>query len=159
MTTGYKVLTHKFCSPIQGGGPIWDGKTLPFTLPKVKLSKSQVECDAGWNYVEDMATGLSIAGFWPDGWPAVVVEIEPSKDAIARGNKRRASQLTIMRQLDDETIYGAIRALSVRWFGDIDMEMAEEQIAWFKALGRPYWNEKAVEEGLTLALKTRGLEN
>ena len=36
MITGYKALAWQLGSPIQGGGPIFDG-TLPYTLPKVAV--------------------------------------------------------------------------------------------------------------------------
>ena len=154
----YKVFTHDGRSPIQRTDTGWDGKTVPFTLPDVGLATGAAECAAGWNYCEDIATALSIAGFWPDGWPAIVTEVHPSRDAIARGAKRRASVLTIVRVCTMPEIEAAIHSLSQRWFGPLATEMAQEQIAWWQALGRPQRDEAAVEESLGAALQVRGLK-
>jgi len=40
--TFWKLFTHDFCSPLQGGKPACDG-SLPFTLPSVKLDMSDEE--------------------------------------------------------------------------------------------------------------------
>lgn len=34
--TGYKVFTHDYRSPVQGGDPVWDG-TVPYVLPATPL--------------------------------------------------------------------------------------------------------------------------
>ena len=54
--TYWKLLTHDFRPPVQQGEPVWDGLTLPFQLPTVRLDASDVECSFGWNFVEDLAT-------------------------------------------------------------------------------------------------------
>lgn len=33
--TFYKILTHDFYPPLQGGKPIWDGVTLPSNYPRL----------------------------------------------------------------------------------------------------------------------------
>lgn len=55
--TYYKILTHDFCSPLQGGDPLWDGKTLPYELPKVEVDSGSQECSYGWNFVDDNELG------------------------------------------------------------------------------------------------------
>src|SRR5579863_3122125 len=82
----YKLWTHDFCSPIQGGKPVWDG-SLPFTLPPVTLDISDVECGAGWNFTDNLAKGFKIAGLWPNGRPSLVSIVEPTDDMIQRKDK------------------------------------------------------------------------
>jgi len=57
---GYKVLTHDYRPPIQGGEPLLTANTpLPFTLPKIKLDESDNECGhSGWHYCEKPETAL-----------------------------------------------------------------------------------------------------
>lgn len=69
----YKIWTHDFCSPLQGGKPVWDG-SMPFTLPTVKLDTGSEECSHGWNFVDDLAKGFEIAGMWPNGRPSCVAD-------------------------------------------------------------------------------------
>lgn len=147
----FKVFTHDFRSPIQAGVPVWDGVTLPFTLPEVALDNSPNECAAGWNYCEDLAVAFEIAGLWPTGWPSVAMVVEPASDAIARGRKRRASSLTLLRHATEEEVATAIDRLSEAFFPHARI-MAKEQRAWRLALGRPHRDEGAVECGLTEAL-------
>lgn len=30
--TSYKILTHDYRPPLQGGEPVWDGETLPWAM-------------------------------------------------------------------------------------------------------------------------------
>lgn len=154
---GYKVLTHDYRPPVQGGDPIWDSVTLPHTLPAVALDTGSGECSYGWNYCADLPTALRIARYWPDGRPAVAVRVEASADAIQRGDKWRASSLTITERASDDDLRAAIRVNSAV-FGDLADEMAAEQWAWFIALGRPCLDAVAVEAGLRAALAARGLD-
>ncbi len=154
--THFKVLTSDYRPPLQGGKPIWDGVTLPFTLPSVTLDRSDAECSNGWNYTDDLATALRIAGLWPTGRPSVALMVEPAADGIARGEKRRASSLTLVRQATDDEIADAIHALSAP-FGEHQDTMAAEQVAWRMALRRPRRDEEAVVAGLTAALAARSL--
>lgn len=154
-TLGWKVFTHDRRSPIQGGEPVWDG-TYPFTLPTVQLDTSDEECAPGWNYCDDIGTVLRVAGLWPDGYPSLVVAVEPGSDALHRGNKWRASSLTLLREATSEEVYEGIRQLSTM-FGIHAERMAEEQIKWRAALGRPVRDVVAVEHALRSALQTRGL--
>lgn len=152
---GYKVFTHDLRSPIQGGAPVWDG-SLPITLPAVEVDDGPENCAAGWNFVEDIPIGLRIAGLWSDGRPSRVFEVQ-APEAIARGNKRRARVLTIVRECSDGEIVDAIRALSLP-FGAFADDMAAAQVLWREALARPYRDKGKVEEGLAKALAARGLE-
>jgi hypothetical protein len=153
---GFKVFTHDWRSPLQGGDPI-KVKSFPHALPTVKLDTSTAECGPGWNFCGDPATAFRIAGLWPTGRPSRLTVFEASEDAIARGDKRRASSGTILGEATEAQIEDAIRTLSIP-FGEHAEYMAQEQILWRKALARPYRIQKRVEEGLLLALKTRGLE-
>jgi len=153
---GYKVFTHDLCSPIQGGAPVWNG-TLPFELPKVKLDRSKQQCAEGWNFVQDIKTGLFIAGLWPNGRPSRVFVVK-SKSAIKRGNKYRTQQLTILEEVDEETINAVIYDL-ILTFKDHKKHMAESQIEWRRALGRPFLDEEKIEKGLIEALEVRGLSS
>lgn len=154
---GWKVLTHDYRPPIQGGDALWDGVTLPYTLPVTHLDKSMADCAEGWNYCGSLAAAFKIAGLWRTGWPAVAVRVEASADAIERQTKRRASRLTIVAQATAADIETAIRELSEP-FGAFADDMTREQIAWYIALGRPLRDEAAVEVGLAQALKLRGLD-
>ena len=154
---GWKVLSHDYRPPIQGGEPLWDGVTLPVTLPVTRLDKSEADCAEGWNYCGSLATALKIAGLWRDGRPVVAVRVEASADAIERQTKRRASQLTIVARAANVDIEAAIRELSEP-FGAFADDMTREQMAWYIALGRPLRDEVAVEDGLSHALKKRNLD-
>jgi hypothetical protein len=153
----FKVLTHDYRPPVRAGDPVWDGETLPFDLPKVKLDTGADECAAGWNYTEDLSAAMRIAGLWPNGRPACCLVVEPSADAITRGRKSRCSQLTILRRCTDEEILGGIRGLPID-FADHKERMVESQHSWYRALGRPEHDDEIVEQGLTMALRARGLE-
>lgn len=76
--THWKVLTHDWRPPIQGGDPLCDGTTWPVTLPEVGVDATDAGCGAGWNCVTDLAAGLRIAGLWPTGRPSRVVVAEPT---------------------------------------------------------------------------------
>lgn len=152
----WKVFTHDFCSPIQGGKPIWDG-SVPFVLPAVTLDDSDVGCGAGWNFVDSIASGFQIAGMWPSGRPSSVFLVEPSGDLIQRGGKWRSSGGKILRLATQIEITQGVEEFS-KVFNGFESEMASEQLAWRYALGRPESNEKAAVEGLEKALRKRGLK-
>ena len=158
----YKAFTFDLRSPIRGGeAPVWDG-TLPYTLPKVPLSLAKTECargDTGWYATKDPKTTLKISKFWPDGRPIRLFKIQLPKGSqyVERGNKLRAENWEIIEELD---VRDTIRALSKDWFSkDLSKEMAEEQIKWYEALGRPEYNEQKVQRGLKAALAKRGLSH
>ena len=155
--TGYKVFTHDFRSPIQGGKPVWDG-TFPYTLPTVPLDTSRDECGSGWNFCINLANAFTIVGWWPTGRPSLGVVIEPAPDAIQRGTKWRTSAGTLVRAATEEEISAAIDETSVTAFGRHAAYMADEQRAWRTALSRPQRNAAAVECGLVEALAARGLQ-
>lgn len=152
----YKILTHDFRSPLQGGDPIFDGVKFPFELARVTLDTGPDECAAGWNCCDNLANALKIVGLWPNGRPSVGFIVEPSKDAIQRGNKTRSSGMTIIRPVSEKEMVAGIRELS-QPFGALRDEMVAEQLAWRRALSRPKRDEAAIVNGLELALKTRGL--
>ena len=132
----YKIVTHDLRPPLQSGDPIWDGKTLPFILPTVRLDTSDAECGSGWNYVSDLATGFRIAGLWPTGRPSRVLIVEPDNTHLQRNDKCRAASLTILREAAITEIEEGIVILSMP-FGKYAEEMVKEQIAWRRALARP----------------------
>lgn len=150
---GYKALTWTYRPPIQGGAPVFDGR-LPCELPVVELDTSDAECASGWNFTKAPETALTIAGFWPDGWPIRLFEIEADDSAIVRGDKCRAAQITLVEEVP---VIPVIEKLSKRWFPSHANVMALEQIAWYEALGRPMHDSAKVEEFLYEALSARGL--
>lgn len=153
---GYKILTHDYRPPLQGGAPIWDGTTLPVTLPRVTLDTSDKECAAGWNFVgpDDLAHGITIAGLWPAGWPSVVLDVE-AEAAIQRGRKWRAAQLTIVDLTDETHITAAVAAICMPL--PHSDRVTAETLAWRAALARPRRDPAGVAAGLTVALAARGL--
>jgi hypothetical protein len=156
-TTFWKILNHDFSPPLQGGQPIFDGKTFPFKLNGVKLDVSDTECGQGWNFVSDIETGFKIAGMWRTGRPNAILKVEPSDDKIQRGNKWRCSVLNLQRFAELSEIQSAIERFSTV-FGAHTKEMAREQILWFEALSRPLHDENAVTLALETALSKRGLK-
>jgi len=152
---GWKILTHDWRSPLQGGPPVCDGRW-PVTLPAITLDTGPEECAAGWNYVADIPTGWRIAGCWPTGRPARIVLVEGSADAIQRGTKRRASSLTLVREATDSERRAAWQDFSAP-FGVHAGRLAREQEAWWYALARPHHNRADVEAHLTFALSARAL--
>jgi hypothetical protein len=152
---GYKILTHDLCPPIQGGPPLFDGQT-PCELQEVALDRSQKECAAGWNFARSLAAGFRIAGLWSDGYPARAFVVEADK-YVERGNKCRAARLRIVRAVTEEELRRGIEELSEP-FGEHAPRMAESQLAWYRALGRPSRSVRDVERGLRRALQARGLD-
>ena len=154
--TGYKVLTHDYRPPLQGGDPIWDGVTLPYQLPPVVLDESEADCAPGWHYCEHLADAFQLCGLWPSGWPSEAVVVEPGPERVERGAKARAASLTIVRRATDGEIEDAVLRLSEPFGGHADA-MAAEQFAWREALGRPRYEPSVVEEQLRAALHAREL--
>ena len=154
----WKILTHDFRPPIQGGDPLCDGRTWPVTLPDVPLDRSSSECAVlgGWHFGRSIETALKIGGMWTTGRPSVVVAVEPAGDMIERGDKCRAASLRLLRIATEDEIADAIRRFSAVFSPHAD-RMAEEQIAWRAALARPKRNVEAVECGLRAALEARKL--
>src|SRR5882672_8174242 len=110
---GFKVLTHHFCSPLQGGGPVWDGIALPHALPMVALDTGDHDCGVGWSYCSSIKDALLIGGLWPAGRPSTVFEVQAGADAIQRGKKRRSSMLKLVRQCTPEEIGLAMAKMSI----------------------------------------------
>ena len=152
---GFKVLTHDYRPPVQGGSPVWDGKRK--TLDKVTLDTGPDECAAGWNYCANAETALRIAGLWPDGRPSVLLRVRGSADAVERGDKRRCSRLTIVAVCDEDEVRAAVRHLSEP-FGEHRERMVGSQMNWRQALRRPVRDEALVAAGLEAALSARGLD-
>jgi hypothetical protein len=151
-TVAYKVFTHRLCSPIQGGEPVWNGE-LPYELPTREVDESENECGAGWNACIDPVHALAIAGMWPDGFPSRMYQMETTAKTFSRKEKIRASTWTITEEINVREI---IRKMST-CFEPFANEMACEQIAWYEALARPHDSEKAVIDNLRSALIMRGL--
>ncbi len=156
MSEYFKVLTHDYRPPVQGGEPIWDGKNLPHALPAVTLDTSALECGAGWHCTETLAGALRHGGFWPEGRPAAAFAVEPGPDQIRRGDMCRASTLTLVRRATEAELRAAVLDFS-QPFGVHADRMAMEQWAWYVALGRPERDPERVEAALRHALDARGL--
>lgn len=154
--TGWKVLTHDCRPPVRGGDPIWDGVTLPHTLPEVRLNVGPQECADGWHYTASAAGALKLSGLWPDGRPSRLLLVQPSDDWIERGDRRRCSQLTIVREATDRELREAVSEMSIP-LGGHRARMVREQLAWRLALARPLHDEARVERLLGVALRARGL--
>ena len=157
MTAAYKILTHDYRPPAQGGEPLFDGVT-PHQLPIVAVDESSEECAAGWNACRDLATAIRIGGHWPDGRPCSAwIVADPIAPVVERADKIRAASWTIARRCTEEEIAAAVRVLSAP-FGEHAEDMCAAQLAWRTALGRPLHDEVAVETGLRAALAARGLD-
>ena len=150
----WKVLTHDYRPPIQGGEPLFS--ELPCVLPTVELDCGDSDCAAGWNFVDDLAIGIQIAGLWRTGRPNVFVAVEPSADVIRRGQKLRSSGLTVTRFATDVEIQDAILRFSAP-FSPHTEAMAQEQWLWYQAIGRPLRDREAVIAGLRAAIDARNL--
>jgi hypothetical protein len=154
---GFKILTHDYKPPIQGGEPLLTAsQRLPLALPTVPLDTSNSECGAGYNYCRDLVTAARIAGYWKTGRPAKCFVVEAGTDAIERGNKRRSSTLTLLREATHEELLGSM-GQNVSWVGPHTEYLAQHQMDWYTALGRPNYNKDLVIRGLQTALATRGL--
>ncbi len=153
--SGWKVFTSDLCPPVQGGDPVWGGN-LPATLPTVALDRSSEECSHGWNYCDELSKALRIAGLWSNGRPSRAFLVEAAADAIERGDKRRASSLTLLREATEVEIEAAIVQLSAP-FGQFTAGIVAEQMAWRAALARPRRDRAEIEKKLELALATRAL--
>lgn len=156
--TYYKIWRHDYRSPVQSDAPqVWDG-SIPFTLPAVDLDTSSANCGAGWNSVTDLAAGFRLAGLWPSGRPSIVTVIEPTSDVISRGDKHRSSGGVITRLASYAEIAQGITDLSAA-FGAHAKTMADSQIAWRTALGRPERDPEAVAMALRAVLGARTLDH
>lgn len=157
---GFKVLTHDYRPPIQGGPAIWDGETLPHTLPKVTLDTSDVDCGRGWNYTETLADAFRISGLWPNGRPSCALIGSASDDRIRRGDKLRCSQLKITGRVEPAGVRAAILELSTDRFRmeEHAEQMTDSQLGWREALGRPLHDDTVVERELQTALTARELD-
>jgi hypothetical protein len=83
-------------------------------------------------------------------------EVEPESEIIERGEKCRADQLRIIREVKD--LRPAITDLSVVFDKGFRSDMIHQQIMWVDALGRKNCDENRVIDGLEVALQSRGLE-
>jgi len=160
----YKIFTHDYRLPVQGGEVLIQGGGpaatfnghYPATLPEVMVDENNPSVYAtGWNFCRNLAAGFRRAGMWQDGWPVRVAVVEPVGRFIERGDKCRAEQLRLIRPASPEEIKKAMRFGEA--FGPFTDEMVGEQWAWFEALGRPLHDEAEVVAGLKTALERRGL--
>ena len=121
------------------------------------MDKGPGECGAGWSYAATPEGALAVAGLWPDGYPSRVVEVMAT-DAIERARKRRASQITVVREMGEAEIAEAVGLWTATWAGTEHAgRMAASQMEWRRALARPHHDEEAVVSGLYAALDARGL--
>ncbi len=161
---GWKLLTHDFRPPIQGGAPLFDGVTFPYTLPTVDCDTSGRHCSFGWNFVHTIADGFHIAEMWPTGRPCAVLQVEADAP-LERGDSHtrysvtmlRSPDLTLLRHATDDEIRTAIYDFSAI-FGDLRDAMAAERWLWWQALKRPHRDRTAVEAGLRKMLDARRLD-
>jgi len=170
--TGWKITTHDYRPPLQGGDPIFGG-TFPQVLAPVEVDESDAECGAGWNFCRTIADGFPIAGMWRDGRPSAIFACETDGPVVVRKGTSdsfpmrvfkighpfapiRTGSLTLTRFATDEEIRAGLREFSAM-FGAHAEAMAEEQWFWRVALGRPNRDKQAVVDGLNAALAARGL--
>ena len=153
----YKIFTHNFCSPIQGGDPVFDG-TVPCVLPEVELDTTSRDCASGWNFSDSLDRAFKIAGLWPTGRPSSAFKVEPVGTVIHRGDKFRAAQIKIVREATTKEVEAAIKKIS-QPFGEFCDAMVQEQLKWRAALARPSRDEGKIKINLQIALQVRGLEN
>jgi len=95
---------------------------------------------------------------WRTGRPNVVLLVEPQGEVVERGDKCRASSLTLVRHADHSEIREALERFS-KPFGEHQSTMAEEQWLWWLALERPRRDRAMVEDRLRAALKARALDD
>lgn len=158
----YKILTHDFRPPIQGGHPILPASvTFPYRLPTVEVDTSDAECGAGWNACADIETAIRIAGEWPNGRPSQVFRLRSVQGAcpLKRGDKIRAATWDVMGPVAPSALRDARVCLYAPMAKDgLPVEdIVTEVEAWSHALGRPAHDEGAVEAGLRGTLQVRGL--
>ena len=153
----YKVLTHDWRPPVQGGPPVCDGK-LPHTLPIVEVDTGPDECAAGWNFTRRPETALRIGGLWSDGRPSQLFACEIADQGIERGEKLRRETGVLLREepISDEILARLHAPMAGDGLPLADL-VAEVQ-AWRGALARPRRDEVAVVAGLRAALVVRGLD-
>lgn len=155
--TFYKVLTHDLRPPVQGGEPVFDGK-LPFESPMVAVDPGPKDCSEGWNFCDDLAAALKIAGLWPNGRPSRVFVVSAASQVYRRGDKCRAAKIVFERELSEDEICAGVEKLSLG-FTEQQQFMVAEQMAWRAALSRPRRDASVVERGLRTALDARGLSS
>lgn len=154
--TAWKVLTHDFRPPIQGGDLVFDGST-PFHLPPVDVDETDEECGAGWNACHKLSDALRIAGLWRDGRPSTAWMVtNPVDPVVERGNKIRAASWTIERSATEDEVVAAIREIHAP-FGEHQDAIVEQVLLWRHALARPHRDAAVVVAGLQAALDARGL--
>src|SRR3990172_7168013 len=126
---GWKVLTHDYRPPIQGGNPVWDS-TLGQTTPKVAVDMSAAGCGAGWNFTTRPETALRIGGLWPDGRPSRLIRVETAGAHVVWGDKCRTEQIVWGREAGPAKVRSAVTAL----FGPFEAEhrprMVESTMLW-----------------------------
>lgn len=153
---GFKIFTHDWRSPLQGGYPLLhDDVQLPFILPTVEVDTSSQECGKGWNFCRSIQDAAAIAGFWSTGRPSKIVLVTALDQVYERGQKIRTSKLEITRLATDEEIQDSMLVLS-SWSKN-SQHLADEQWKWYVALGSPAHNKKIVQQSLHEALLYRGL--
>mgnify|MGYP001597995997 CR=1 FL=1 len=155
---GYKILTHDWRSPIQGGSPLCTEDQLPLTLPVTVCDQSHNDCGKGWNFCPTLVQAARIAGFWRTGRPARCLVVEATGEIVIRGNKCRTTQLQLQRVATHDEIRQAMQENIQTWAGRQTDLLVEEQWQWYVALGRPYRDEATVQAGLRTALDTRKLD-
>lgn len=130
---GYKVLTRLYGSPIQGGPPLFDGRT-PFVTPQVECDTGPEECGKGWNFCRDPQTALRIGGCWPDGKTSTLWVVEAADTAVVqRRDKCRAPAITILRPTTHAENRAAVLAFCAV-FGNHAQAMATAMDSWARLL-------------------------
>src|SRR3990167_194321 len=153
----FKIFTHDWKSPIQGGEPL-NITSFPHILPKVSVDISSNECGEGWNYTKTLIEAVRIVGYWPTGRPAQITVVQPLDKEFERGRKCRTAQLEIIRLATETEIKQSMLENIQQWIPESLYNIGvEEQWNWYIALGRPNYRKLLVQNGLIDALSIRGL--
>jgi len=154
---GWKVLTHDYRPPVQGGKPVWDG-TAGAVTSKALVDRSEIECGRGWNFTVKPETALRIGGLWPDGRPSRLIRVEAQGEVVVRGDKCRAEQIIFGKEAGPAKVRSAVTALYGQFVEEHRTRMADSTMLWRAALARPVRDEEAVAAGIRAALTARGLD-
>ena len=152
---GWKVLTHDYRPPVQGGSPLFTTLPESWVSPVVSVDLSAKECGVGWNFCRSAATAFRIAGLWPNGRPSTLFAVTDAEHLVERADKCRAASIS-MRPATATECADAIWE-HCQSFGTHQRAMADAVWAWGRALGRRDPQPSRIESDLTACLKARGL--
>lgn len=148
MVTAYRLFTHDLRSPIQGGLPLFAG-SVPHVLPAVSCLE--------WFAWKTPREALQAGGLWPTGRPSRLFRLESEVPIRKSFDGLRASTWTIVEEIVG--LEEIVRELTVPWAHGLIDSLVAEQMAWRRALARPYAEAAKVEQGLHRALEIRGFSS